>query len=243
MESTQTLTFKAIVIGATGATGREVTDILLKSPYWSNITVLVRRKIDIWDKLDKDQSEKLKIIQCEDLEILSQNPEDLNTLLSGIKFDTVFCCLGSRTKNKDFVKVDYTYVLESALLCEKLQIPHFSLISSKGVDSKSCFKYLSTKGKADEDVMKTKVSNISIFRPGAILGRENDKRCGESLLKCLPCFPKINVINLARGIVNEATNLNLNNNNSNRQENKNGIKKIYTHNEIVNLSNGEVRIA
>lgn len=39
---------------------------------------------------------------------------------------------------------------------------------------------------------------------GAIIDRDNDKRCIESLLKCLPCGQKISSINLARAIRLEA---------------------------------------
>ena len=37
---------KAIVIGATGAVGRQLVDELLKSPEYELITVFVRRTID-----------------------------------------------------------------------------------------------------------------------------------------------------------------------------------------------------
>lgn len=52
---------KAIVIGATGAVGRELVDELLKSPEYELITVFVRRTIDRWEKLKPEEKEKLKI--------------------------------------------------------------------------------------------------------------------------------------------------------------------------------------
>lgn len=231
MESTKK--FKAIVIGATGATGRDITDILLKSPYWSTVTVLVRRKIERWDKLEKEQLEKLNIVICEDLDILDKERDELKKLFSDHVYDSVFCCLGSRTKmgEKEFVKVDYTYVLLSALLCEKLQIPHFSLISSMGADAKSWFLYMKTKGKAEEDVLKTSVPYVSIFRPGGIIDRDNDNRFVEKIMKYVPFIPKINTESLAQGIVNEATFLHLD-----KDKPEGGKKTIYTHNEILTLS-------
>mgnify|MGYP002476076477 CR=1 FL=1 len=38
--------YNAIVIGATGACGRELVDELLESPYYSRIVIPVRRKMN-----------------------------------------------------------------------------------------------------------------------------------------------------------------------------------------------------
>lgn len=44
----QSKKFNAIVIGATGAVGRELVDYLLSSPYYNKISIFVRRVIDRW---------------------------------------------------------------------------------------------------------------------------------------------------------------------------------------------------
>ena len=51
---------KAIVIGATGAVGRELVDELLKSPEYELITVFVRRTIDRWEKLKPEETKDWK---------------------------------------------------------------------------------------------------------------------------------------------------------------------------------------
>lgn len=66
----------AIVIGATGAVGRELVDLLLKSQYYSNVTILARRKIERWSKLSQEENKKLKIILIDSLDILSKNKEE-----------------------------------------------------------------------------------------------------------------------------------------------------------------------
>lgn len=60
----------------------------------------------------------------------------------------MFCTLGTRTKMGEevFRKVDYTYPLWGADLALNFNIPHYSLCSSMGADSKSWFLYMKTKG-------------------------------------------------------------------------------------------------
>lgn len=89
MEHSQGL--KAIVLGASGAVGRDLVLELLKSQKWSQITVLVRKKLEEWDILEPSQKQKLKIILQDSLNGLSDPSKwDLNG------YSTIFCCLGAR---------------------------------------------------------------------------------------------------------------------------------------------------
>jgi hypothetical protein len=47
---------------------------------------------------------------------------------------------------------------------------------------------------------------ISIFRPGALLNRDNDARFGEKLLAYIPFFPKIEASECALAMLTEAEN-------------------------------------
>ena len=67
----------AIVIGATGAVGREVVLTLLKSEKWGQIFIPVRRKIDRFDGLTQEQLSKLKTIETPDLDFLSKDKEEI----------------------------------------------------------------------------------------------------------------------------------------------------------------------
>jgi len=116
------------------------------------------------------------------------------------------------------VKVDHTYVQFAGdiairnsihtfvhiFLIFSIDIPHFSLLSSTGADKNSFFLYTKTKGQAEEGLKSKHFPVLSIFRPGALLNRENDKRWGESLLKYIPFFPKIEATDMARAMRVEA---------------------------------------
>lgn len=191
-----------IVFGATGAVGRELVDYLIADSSYNTITIPVRREIEKWSSYTSEQKSKLKIMKFDNLDFLSQGKDQLEPLFGNLKYNSVFCCLGSLTgKGEEFKKVDFVYTVQSCNLCEKLSIDHFSIVSSQGANSKSCFLYFKTKGLADEECLKMNVNQIDIFRPGMIHNRDNDKRCGESFLsKCCCCIGGIEARNLGKAL-------------------------------------------
>ena len=187
------LKLKAIVIGATGAVGRELVDCLLNNENYAKITIFVRRIIPRWVDLSENKKQKLNIIEVDSLDCLS-NYDQLNSLLKeDTSYDVLFNTLGSRTgKGKEeFYKVDYTYVVDSCSLCEKYNISHFSNCSAGNADKNSCFYYSQVKGKAEDDCLAKNVNYVSILRPGVITDRDNDYRCIECFVGCLCCCWRI----------------------------------------------------
>ena len=187
------LKLKAIVIGATGAVGRELVDCLLNNENYIKVTIFVRRIITRWVDLPENKKQKLNIIEVDSLDCLS-NYDQLNSLLKeDTSYDVLFNTLGSRTgKGKEeFYKVDYTYVVDSCSLCEKYNMSHFSNCSAGNADKNSCFYYSQVKGKAEDVCLKKNVNYVSILRPGIITDRDNDYRCIECFVGCLCCCWRI----------------------------------------------------
>ena len=106
-----------------------------------------------------------------------------------MNYDVLFNTLGSRVGkgNEEFRKVDYTYVVNSCSLCEKLDISHFSNCSAGNADKNSCFLYSRVKGEAEDECLSQRVKYVSILRPGIIADRDNDSRCLEKIASCLCC--------------------------------------------------------
>lgn len=240
MEKEIKINLKAVVIGGSGAVGRELVDYLTNSGNWEIITLIVRRKIERWNSLPMNGT-KVNFIILENLDILGKSRDEILKLYPEMNFegyDSVFNCLGSRVKNgnEEFYKVDFTYVEYSASLCEKFNIPHFSHVTSEGANKNSCFLYMRVKGEIEEKLQSMKIEKLSIFRPGAILDRDNDYRCGESFLKCLVsiccCFiSSIQSKELGIAIGYEA-------------EKSKSLKKqkyIYKNSEIVELSSQSLK--
>lgn len=228
---------KAVVIGASGAIGRELVDCLMESGKWSEITIITRRKIDRWDSLPL--STTIKFIIMENLDILKESKEKIiesNSLLDLEGYNTVFNCLGSRTKygETEFKKVDYYYVIYSAQLCQKFNIPHFSHVTSVGSNKNSCFLYMRVKGEVEEKLKLMSLERLSIFRPGALMNRDNDSRCGECFLACLTkiccCFiSSIDCKQVALGLVYDAEKL--------AYSKIESAVNVYENSKIIELSN------
>ena len=67
--------------------------------------------------------------------------------------------MGSRVGRgeEEFRKVDYTYVVQSCEVCEKMGIPHFSLCSSGRANKDSWFLFMRVKGDSEEEIKKKAV--------------------------------------------------------------------------------------
>jgi len=197
----QPLNLKAFVLGATGAVGRELIQELVKSNNWTQITVVVRRKLEEWDTLSEHEKGKLNVILKDNLDSL----EDLSQW-NLQNYNTLFCCLGTQTKvgKEQFIKVDYTYPILGGKLAAHSKIPHYSLVSSVGANKDSCFLYTKTKGRVEEDLKAMSLPNLSIFRPGFLLNRRNDERMMEKIFNALHLGPRIEAKDVAKGLRIEA---------------------------------------
>ena len=197
------LKLNAIVIGATGAVGRELVDYLISNINYNKISIFVRRIIDRWVDLPEGKKEKLNIIEVENLDCLSNENEIKSLLNDNLKYHVLFNTLGSRVGrgNEEFRKVDFTYVVNSCILCEKLNISHFSNCSAGNADRNSCFLYSRVKGEAEDECLSKNVNYISILRPGIIADRDNDSRCMEKIAACICCCWRITSKEIALGMM------------------------------------------
>ena len=197
------LKLNAIVIGATGAVGRELVDYLISNINYNKISIFVRRIIDRWVDLPEGKKQKLNIIEVDNLDCLSNENEILSLLNDNLQYHVLFNTLGSRVGrgNEEFRKVDYTYVVNSCILCEKLNISHFSNCSAGNADKNSCFLYSRVKGEAEDACLSKNVNYISIFRPGVIADRDNDSRCLEKIAACFCCCWRITSKEIALGMM------------------------------------------
>ncbi len=231
--------YKAIIIGASGAIGRELILTLLSSKKYSKITIPVRRTIEEWEKLEENDKQILNIIKVENLDfLLLKSKEEIEKIIGNEKYDVLFNVLGSRVGRgeEEFKKVDFTYVISSAELCEKLNINHFSHCSAIGANKDSWFMYNRVKGEAEEEEKKKNINYISIFKPGQLLNRRNDDRFIETIGKYIPFLPKIECKDLAFGMYIDDFNY---------QKNEKGNKKIsiFENSDILKIvENGKKKV-
>ncbi|MFD0771421.1 oxidoreductase [Bacillus sp. CGMCC 1.60114] len=160
----------ALVLGASGLVGQEVTQLLIDSDYYDSVTIFVRKPLE-WEH------EKLQQKQV-DFSILEQYKEFFAV-------DDVFNCLGTTIKKaktkENFKRVDYDYTIRAARLAEEQGVQNFLVISSMGANPKSLFFYSQVKGQMEEAIKKLVIEGIHIFRPSLLLGEREEFRFGERM--------------------------------------------------------------
>ncbi|MBL6644261.1 MAG: NAD(P)H-binding protein [Flavobacteriaceae bacterium] len=161
---------KAIIIGATGATGQEIVSQLLEDESIDSVSIFVRKEPNITHiKL------KTYVIDFSKL-------EEYRELIKG---DVLFSCLGTTlrtagSKEKQYL-VDYTYQYEFAKIASDNGVSIYSLVSSTGANQNSPFFYPRIKGKLEEEVKKLPFKTIQIFQPPTLIRQNNLIRLGEKI--------------------------------------------------------------
>jgi uncharacterized protein YbjT (DUF2867 family) len=160
----------ALLVGASGLVGSHCLRYLLDDQAYSQVTVFVRRSLDIVHK---------KLIQ------MIVDFDELETLGECRTVDDVFCCLGTTIKKagsqEAFRKVDFDYPVKIAALTEHCGAHQFLLVSSLGADPHSRVFYNRTKGEVEDAIRKISFTAFHVFRPSLLLGERKEHRPGEQV--------------------------------------------------------------
>ena len=193
----------ALVLGATGATGKEIVKLLIEDTNFSNVSIFVRRKIDI-------DHAKLTIHKIDFSRL-----DKYNSLIEG---DILFSALGTTKKEaggkKEQFLVDYTYQYEFAKIALENGVSHYSLVSSVGANKNSIFFYPKIKGALEYSIKRLKFNKIHIFQPPSLIRQPDLIRTVEKYsiklfqvmnkLGFLKSFKPLLVKDLAMKIINES---------------------------------------
>ena len=160
----------ALVLGATGATGREIVSLLLKYPAYSKVSIFVRNKPNI-------KHEKLSIHQI-DFSRLS----DYKAFVQGY---VLFSALGTTlkdagSKSQQYL-VDYTYQYAFAKMASENGVKHYALVSSVGSNENSPFFYPKMKGALEEAIKKLNFEKTYVFQPPFLIRQAELIRTGEKI--------------------------------------------------------------
>lgn len=203
--------FKAIIIGATGATGRQLLKKLLDNNKCDQIITIGRKS-----SLNNQRHSKLKDIILPDLKNLSSTKQ----FWSGN--DVFFNCIGTTRKiagsAKEFFNVEVGISSEAAKMAFKAKIPHVSLISAAGVDANIWAKewihplfYMKTMGKKENTILKDYTfQNITIFKPGMLLRLQKKQSWIENFLESIGSGLRVDL--LADAMILNAEKLKLDSN-------------------------------
>ncbi len=171
---------KAIVIGGTGATGKELVAQLLEDNRFDAVTVLVRRNFF---------SQQAKLIE------IVVDFEKLSDYKAYIQGDVAFSCLGTTLKDagsKDAQwRVDHDYQLEFASIAKASGVESFLLLSAFGANAKSSLFYNKMKGSLEENIKKLNFTQLVILHPGGIERPDSDRKGEKAMIKLLKAFNAI----------------------------------------------------
>ena len=168
---------KALVLGATGAIGKDLVEQLLSDDSFDRVDIFVRRQVDI-------PSAKLSVHVVD-----FEHPERWERLLTG---DVLFSTMGTTIKaagsQEKQWKVDYTYQFNAAKAARDNGVPAYVLVSSVGADANSRIFYTKMKGALDEAVARLGFPACFILRPPSLIRKGSDRfgeKAGVVVLKAL----------------------------------------------------------
>ena len=183
----------AIIIGATGATGRDLVDLLLQDTAFDTIHVFVRRPLAISDPM---------------IETHLVDFNQIDSWKSGIRGDVLFSCLGTTLRaagsQEAQWKVDYDYQFNFAKAAHENGVPTLVLMSSMGANPQSSVFYMKMKGQLEEAVKLLGFSNTIIVRPPSLIRRNSD-RWGEKVgVVALKMLNKVGILRSMKPLSTEA---------------------------------------
>lgn len=175
---------KSLIIGATGATGKDLIQVMLNDPAYTEVRAFVRKNTGL-------ASPKLK-------EIVTDF-NDISAIADQVNGDVLFNCMGTTlkaagSKDKQW-HIDYEIPLKFAGIAKQNGVNKLVLLSAYGADSKSNIFYSKMKGQLEEACNALGFNKLIVFKPGLLL-RKNTDRMGEKISEGILKF--LNAIGILR---------------------------------------------
>lgn len=154
----------AIVIGATGATGKDLLKQLLEDPVFKTVIIFVRRDPGITHPK---------------LTTFIVDFDDLASWADKVRGDVLFSVLGTTkalagSKEAQW-KVDFDYQYEVAKVARKNGVKIMELMSSWGANAESNIFYSRMKGELEEAVRRLDFPKLIITRPPSLVRRKTNR--------------------------------------------------------------------
>ena len=169
----------AVIIGATGAVGKEMLKEILADNFYNKVYILGRESIG---KLGDEERLTKIIVDFENLNFDTSILEDADVFAS---LGTTIKIAGSKENQR---KIDVDYTVNFAKLCEG-KVRSFNVVSAIGANSKSKNFYNSLKGELEDKLKVMNLRVLRIFQPSLLISKRDDKRFLEELfMKVSPIF-------------------------------------------------------
>lgn len=175
---------KALLIGATGSTGKFLLNELIQDDDYTSVCVFVRRPTGrSHPKLTEHVIDFSK-------------PEQYKEFIVG---DVLFSCLGTTLKaagsQKEQWKIDFEIPATFALIARENRVNSMVLVSSADASPNSSIFYSRMKGELERAITELNFGQYIIFRPGLLLRADTDRSGEKVLVKLLGFFNGIGLLN------------------------------------------------
>ena len=169
----------AVIIGATGAVGKEILKEISGDDFYERIYVLGRNSIS---KLPEDSRLTKIVIDFENMRFDTSILDNADIFAS---LGTTIKIAGSKENQR---KIDVDYTVNFAKLCEG-KVKSFNVVSAIGANSKSKNFYNSLKGELEDKLKEMNLGVLRIFQPSLLISKREDGRFLEELfIKISPLF-------------------------------------------------------
>ena len=169
----------SVIIGATGAVGKEILKEILADNFYNKVYILGRESIG---KLGDEERLTKIIVDFENLNFDTSILEDADVFAS---LGTTIKIAGSKENQR---KIDVDYTVNFSKLCEG-KVRSFNVVSAIGANSKSKNFYNSLKGELEDKLKVMNLGVLRIFQPSLLISKRDDKRFLEQMfMKVAPIF-------------------------------------------------------
>ena len=169
----------AVIIGATGAVGREIVNEILRGEYYNRVYILGRSSIS---KLPDDSRLEKIIIDFDNIDF------DMDILENADVFASLGTTIKTAGSKENQRKIDVDYTVNFAKLCEG-KVRSFNVVSAIGANSKSKNFYNSLKGELEDKLKEMNLRTLRIFQPSLLISKRDDNRFLEEIfMKVAPIF-------------------------------------------------------
>ena len=175
---------KALLIGATGSTGKFLLDELIQDNDYTAVTIFVRRPTG---RSHPKLTEHV---------IDFANLDELSGLITG---GVLFSCLGTTLKDAGSQQkqweIDFEIPAAFARIARQNRVSSVVLVSSDGASPNSRIFYSRMKGELETAIAELDFGQYIIFRPGPLLRQGTDRTGEKIMLKVLGFFNGIGLLN------------------------------------------------
>ena len=171
---------KGLIIGATGATGKDLLAKLLEDEAFSEIHSFVRKPMSI-----SHPKLRAHVVDFE-------TPEAWADLLHGdVAFSSLGTTLAVAGSKEAQRRVDYDYQYHFAQQCKANGVSTFVLLSAAMANAQSKFFYNRIKGQLEEAVRALGFQRLLIFNPSILIRKDSDRGGENFSLKVIQLLNKI----------------------------------------------------